>query len=170
MSGKITLNKIRSITSAAKFIISPAAVILIMMVAFYMGGLYPFGTGCIAWCDMNQQALPLLNDFRDALLSGNGIFYSPKNAGGMNFFGVFFFNLSSPFSFLSLLVEKDKMLLFMNILVVLKMATSGLTASIYFNYCNKKIGFAAASVLSVMYALCGYGMLFYQTLAWLDSM
>ena len=156
--------------SGLSIIIPPLAVLLIISIAFSSGGLYPFGDKSIAWCDMNQQALPLLIDFRDALLNGEGILSSAKNAGGMNFFGVFFFNLSSPFSFLALLVEKQDMLLFMNVLVALKMATAAFTAALYFRICHKNFSVSIGYIFSIMYALCGYGMLFFQTLAWLDVM
>lgn len=40
---------------------------------FAGSGLYPFGDKTLAWCDMHQQVLPLLLDFKD-ILEGNGDF------------------------------------------------------------------------------------------------
>ena len=50
---------------ALPFIIPPLAVLLIMGFAFYRHGLYPFGDGTVSWCDMSQQVIPLLTDFKD---------------------------------------------------------------------------------------------------------
>lgn len=151
-------------------LIPPLAVMLILCIIFKIGGLYPFGNLTISWCDMNQQVVPLLLDFKDILSGKGNMFYSLGNAGGMNFWGVFFFFLSSPFSFLVAFVEKNNLLLFMNIFVILKLMTSAFTASIYFKRCHKALVPEFNVILSVMYALCGYGMLFYQNNVWLDMM
>ena len=66
-------------------IIPPIAVIIIGLAVFAGNGLYPFGDKTLAWCDMHQQVLPLLLDFKD-ILEGKGDFlFNWQNAGGMNF-------------------------------------------------------------------------------------
>ena len=112
-------------------IIPPIIVIILMGVYYAFKGIYPFGTKLIAWCDMEQQVIPILMQFKDILEGKSSILYSSVNAGGMNFWGVFLFFISSPFSFLVIFIEKSEMMNFMNILVVLKMAVCALTASIY---------------------------------------
>lgn len=143
---------------------------LILCIIFKIGQLYPFGNFTISWCDMNQQVVPLLLDFKDILDGKSSMLYSLSNAGGMNFWGVFFFFISSPFSFLVAFVKKENVLLFMNILVVLKLMACAFTASIYFKRCHNSLMPAFNVILSIMYALCGYGMLFYQNNIWLDMM
>ena len=59
------LNKMDKLKKALPFIIPPLAVLLIMGFAFYRHGLYPFGDGTVSWCDMSQQVIPLLTDFKD---------------------------------------------------------------------------------------------------------
>lgn len=88
----------------------------------------------------------------------------------MNFYGVFFFYLSSPFSFLVKFVDKENLVLFVNILVVLKLSVCALTAYIFFKFSNRELSFGICALLSIAYALCGYGLLFYQNLMWLDVM
>lgn len=151
-------------------ITAPVIVMVILLYLFAKYHLYPFGDGTIAWCDMNQQTIPLLMQLKDVLSGKESIFLNMANAGGMNFFGVFFFFLSNPFSLIVFFVPKETLLLFADIIVLLKLYTCAFTAALYFMTCRKKIGGGLTVSFSVMYALCGYGMLFYQNIMWLDIM
>ena len=143
---------------------------IILLTAYLAGEMFPFGEGTVSWCDMNQQAIPLLCDFKDVLSGKNSLFLNTQNAGGMNFYGVFFFNLSSPFSFLAAFVDKFQIPYLMNVLVVLKLGLCGFTAGFVFNRIFKENGILLSAFLGSCYALCGYGMLFYQNIMWLDMM
>ena len=149
------------------FFLPPFFVFCAMMILFAANDLYPFGDQSIAWCDMNQQVIPLLLDFKDVLSGKEGFFFSFKNAGGMNFYGVFFFFLSSPFSFLVVFADKSDMTAFMNLLVMLKMCAASLTASVYFlkKHPDKPL---INVCFSMLYAYSGYTMLYYQNIIWLD--
>lgn len=149
------------------WVFPPVIVCVAMLVLFERNGLYPFGSKTIAWCDMDQQVIPLLLQFKDVLAGKEGFFFSFKNAGGMNFYGVFFFFLASPFTFLVAFVDKADISSFCNILVMLKMCTCALTASLYFYKKNPNAPLLNAS-LSVLYAYSGYTMMYYQNVVWLD--
>lgn len=164
------LNKMDKLKKALPFIIPPLAVLLIMGFAFYRHGLYPFGDGTVSWCDMSQQVIPLLTDFKDIFTGKDGMFLNFHNAGGMDLWGVFFFFIASPYTLLVLFVDKDDIIYLVNILTVLKMMTAAVTAQIYFRSCQKKLDPYIGAVLSVIYAFCGYGMLYYQNNIWLDMM
>lgn len=164
------LNKMDKLKKALPFIIPPLAVLLIMGFAFYRHGLYPFGDGTVSWCDMSQQVIPLLTDFKDIFTGKDGMFLNFHNAGGMDLWGVFFFFIASPYTLLVLFVDKADIIYLVNILTVLKMMTAAVTAQIYFRSCQKKLDPYIGAVLSVIYAFCGYGMLYYQNNIWLDMM
>ncbi|MDD6034109.1 MAG: YfhO family protein, partial [Oscillospiraceae bacterium] len=150
-------------------LLPPLLTASLLLALYAFGGLFPFGTKTLVWCDMKQQVVPLMMQLKE-LLTGNGsLLYSPLSAGGMNFWGVFFFFLASPFSFLCLLTPREDFLFLMNLLVLLKLSLSALTAAVYFRKRYPGLG-SLGIPLSVMYALCGYGMLFYQNLIWLDMM
>lgn len=123
---------------ALPFIFPPLAVLLIMGFAFYRHGLYPFGDGTVSWCDMSQQVIPLLTDFKDIFTGKDGMFLNFHNAGGMDLWGVFFFFIASPYTLLVLFVDKADIIYLVNILTVLKMMTAAVTAQIYFRSCQKK--------------------------------
>ncbi len=153
-------------------LLAPLALALVFAVLFLEGGFYPFGDKTVSWCDMNQQVVPLLAEFKDILEGKSGFFLSHYNAGGMNFWGVFFFFLASPFSFLVYWVEKEQLLLFMNVLTVLKLMASALTAAWYFARQARRDGRSIWLVLllSLSYAFCTYGLMYYQNSIWLDEM
>lgn len=152
------------------YFIAPAAVFMIMMSVFFIYKMFPFGNKTLSWCDMNQQVIPFLMDFKDILAGKANIFLNMQNSGGMNFWGVFLFFISSPFTFLVAFVNKSEMYLFVNLLVTLKMMICALTASVFFNHQFKKLNPPQNVAISVMYAFCGYAMFYYQNQVWLDVM
>lgn len=152
------------------FLFAPVAVMLIMLSVFFVSKMFPFGYNTLSWCDMNQQVIPFLMDFKDILSGKANMFLNMQNAGGMSFWGVFLFFISSPFSFLVVFVDKADLYLFVNVLVMLKMMASAFTASIFFHDQFKKLGLLQNTAISVMYAFCGYTMFYYQNHVWLDVM
>lgn len=151
-------------------LVSPLLVLSILALFAFVYKLYPLGANSLAWCDMNQQVIPLLLEFKDILRQKANFFLNMQNAGGMNFWGVFLFFLASPFSLLVAFVEKQDMFLFVNLFVGAKMACCAITASLFFKKQFSQIHWWLTSLLGVMYAFCGYTMLFYQNLVWLDVM
>lgn len=149
---------------------APIAVLLIMMAVFFTSNMFPFGNATLSWCDMNQQVIPFLMDFKDILSGKSNLFLNLQNAGGMSFWGVFLFFISSPYTFLVTLVNKADLYRFVNILVTLKMMTCALTAGIFFGNRYRRLTPLQNAALSVMYAFCGYTMYYYQNQVWLDVM
>ena len=177
---KLVCNKIKGSGEFMKITLKNSSVLsgfiglvltsIILLTAYLAGEMFPFGEGTVSWCDMNQQAIPLLCDFKDILTGKSSLFLNTQNAGGMNFYGVFFFNLSSPFSFLAAFVDKSQIPYLMNILVLLKLGVCGFCAGFVFYRLFKENGVLISAFLGACYALCGYGMLFYQNIMWLDMM
>ena len=152
------------------YLLPPLVVLGFLSAVFACYGLFPFGGNTLSWCDMDQQVLPLLMDWKD-ILEGNGsLFLNLQNAGGMNFWGVFLFFLSSPFSFLVAFVEKSDFWYFANLLVAMKMAVCSVTAAVFFRKRFPALDWPAGVMLSVMYACSGYALLYYQNVVWLDVM
>lgn len=152
------------------YIIPPVLVMGVLLVLFSANGFYPYGEKSLVWGDLRQQVVPLMINFKDILDGKSSMFMSFENAGGMNFWGVFFYYLSNPFTFLVKFVEKENIILFMNIIVMLKLMTASATAMVYFRKCHEKLDGGIAVALSVMYAFCGYGLMYYQNNVWLDMM
>ncbi|HIS49422.1 MAG TPA: YfhO family protein [Candidatus Gallacutalibacter pullistercoris] len=134
----------------------------ILLAVYAVFGLSPFGEKSLSWCDMDQQTVPLLAEFRRVLIEGEDLFRSP-GAGGINFWGIFFFFLASPFSVLCTLVPAESLPWFMNWLVLLKMAACAGTAGLLF----RKLGFSSP-LWGILYSFSGFCLLYYQNLVWLD--
>lgn len=132
-----------------------------LLVYFLFNDYYPFGARSIAWCDMEQQYIPLLLEIKEGSILSGG-------AGGMSFWGVFFFFVSSPLSLLVFLVRAENVVYLVNIITALKFGLCGLTFSTYLNYDNKDISSEVNVLLSLMYAYSGYNIMYYQNNMWLD--
>lgn len=153
-------------------VLLPAAcgtlLVLALFALFYaLFDIYPFGVKSIVWCDMEQQAVPLLLQCKQILERGESLLYTQLNAGGMSFYGVFFFFLSNPLSFCVLLTDMPVSSL-MNLLVPLKLAMAAGSMVILLRRQTPKLCPALAVLLGLMYGFCGYGLMYYQNLMWLD--
>jgi len=154
-----------------KLLISSLAFLLTggVLCAVYIGfGLFPFGEKTLAWGDMKQQVIPLMLEFKDILAGKSGFLLNFQNAGGMSFWGVFFFFLSSPFSFLVAFIEKESIYFLVNVLVLIKLALSAAAAAFFFREEEPGLTIKLHLFFCVSYALCGYGLLYYQNIVWLD--
>ena len=149
---------------------APIATLGLVLIVFALYGLFPFGDNTLSWCDMNQQVLPILLDFKNILSGQSNLFLNMSNAGGMSFWGVLLFFISSPFSFLVIFVDPLDIYHFANILVLLKMMVCALTASLFLRVKFPNFDLLQNIGFSLMYAFCGYTMMYYQNVVWLDMM
>lgn len=145
-----------------------AAVItfLLFAILFSKNNIYPFGNLSVSWCDGDQQFIPLLCEFKDILDGKQGFFFSNVNSGGMNFYGVFFFNLSSPFTFLIAFFDKADAGSAFNLIVMFKLITASVTCAFLLK--RKTNNYFLTVFPSVVYAFSGYAMMYYQIAQWLD--
>lgn len=150
-------------------LISFVAVGVMYLLYFALHDFYPFGGRSIAWCDLEQQYVPLLMELRGIILNGGSLLLGHGGAG-MNLLGVFLFFVSSPLSLLSLLVSNNQMIYFINILSVIKLAMCGASASFYFEKLFRNLPKSFNILLSIMYSFSGYAMMYYQNNMWLDMM
>ena len=163
-----SLIKVESFLSRFSFFLLPFITCLIYLLILKTNSLYPFGNKSIAWCDMNQQVIPLLNCFKDVLEGKQGFTYNLANAGGMSLFSVYFFFLSSPLSYLVIFVSKTNMSNFMNLLVMFKLMIISGTISFYFTKKYKNINPLFNISLSLLYTFSIYVLMYYQNIMWLD--
>ena len=144
--------------------------LLLGLTVFAIFSLYPFAKRTVAWCDMKQQVIPLMLEFRQILCGEADFFLNLQNAGGMSFYSIFFFFLSSPFSLLVLLFKPAALYSVINLIVLVKLSCAAAAASVYFKKAAPGLDFFQNTAFSVMYAFCGYGLLYFQNLVWLDAM
>lgn len=160
----------QKLKSNSFMLISPLLVILIAGLIYAFYGIFPFGSKTVAWCDLKQQTIPLLMNLKDILDGKSSLFYSASSCGGMNFWGVFLFFLASPFYLAVKFVQKQDMVYLVNILLCLKLALCAFTATLYFSVSFEKLAKRYTVLFGLIYAFCGFGLMYYQTLVWLDIM
>ena len=151
-------------------LLPPVAAGALCLIVFAIFQLFPFAQRTLSWCDMNQQVVPLLLDLKNVLLGQSDLFLNMANAGGTSFWGILLFFVSSPFSLLVAFIDTKDIYLFANILVFIKIVVCAGTASLFFRNKFTSLHVLQNIALSVMYAFCGYTMMYFQNVVWLDMM
>ena len=150
--------------------------LLIAIVVCIDHGVYPFGGQCMLQVDMFHQYCPFFTEFMDKMKHGGSIFYSWNIGLGADFVSLFAYYLASPFNVLLLLCPADHVIEFMSILILLKIALSGLTFTYYliehFGLSGEKYQMKAfaAAIFGCAYALSGFMAAYAWNIMWLDCM
>lgn len=145
---------------------------LILLVAFVILGLIPFGNEALIYKDGQQQMIDLYCWFKDVLQGRSSIDYSfTKYLGGSNF-AVFSYYLSSPFNLLIVFFDKTQIPMFINILYLLKTSLAAFSACFYlvrrFSP-STRTKYAATVLLAVSYALGQYMIAQSSNMMWIDG-
>ncbi|MDD4717273.1 MAG: YfhO family protein [Eubacteriales bacterium] len=156
------------IVKIVESLLSPLAVFGVLIIYFYIKDMYPFGPDTLASVDMKQQVIPLMLQWKEILTNEQSVFLNSLNSGGSSFWGIFFFFVSSPFSLITLIVDSNKTVLFMNIIVASKMTFAAYTSGLFYRKAFPRSSSFNVFLISFMYALSGFSLMFFQNLIWLD--
>lgn len=148
-------------------IIAAGLTALLLLAVYAACGLFPCGSLSLGWGDMKQQIAPLFLQFRNILLGNQGFFLNLAS-GGMDFWGVFFFFLCSPFSFLVLLIQPEQIYVFLNLLVLFKMVAAAFCMGWFLLRRFPRMAIWHGALFGVSYGFCGYCLLYYVNVHWLD--
>ena len=151
-----------------KLTLPPLITAIIMLLLFALNGMYPFGEVSIAWSDGIGQFIPLLDVLKDVLDGRSSLLFNFQVSGGTNFFGIFFYYLSSPFNLLVKFVDKENVPGLFNVLVMLKMAAAAFAAAYCFSVLHRNLRAFWVVLFSLIYAFSGYVMMYYLIVIWLD--
>lgn len=136
---------------------------LVMLWIYASLGYAPWGDKTILMVDMSSQYV----DFFCALKSGD-LFFSWSKVLGSGYIGVFSYYVSSPLSFLTLLVPNEYMPVGLMFLTVLKIALAGLSFAVFAQRRFPDSGIAIL-VCAVCYALMSYNAAYSMCIMWLDG-
>ena len=139
----------------------PAALLLAVYAAM---GMWPFGDKTILASDMADQYV----EFFCALKNGD-VCFSWSKALGSSYIGVFSYYVSSPLSFLTLLVPNEYMPAALMFLCCLKSGLIGLSFSFFYRRRFGSAGFSCA-LFSLCYALSSYVAAYSLCIMWLDGL
>lgn len=145
---------------------------LIILLAFAVLGIIPFGREALLYKDGQQQMVDLYCWFKDVLSGKSSIDYTfTKYLGGSNY-AVFSYYLSSPFNILLVFFDKTQVPLFINVLYLLKASFASAFACFYLYRRFKpgtQIKLAASVILSASYALGQYMISQSSNMMWIDG-
>lgn len=141
--------------------------LLIVIIVCIDHGVYPFGDRCILHVDMYHQYCPFFTELMDKLKTGGSPFYSWSIGLGSDFVSLYAYYLASPLNLLLLLCPRGAVIEFMTLLVILKIALSGVTFGYYLKQ-HFRIDHLAISIWGTAYALSGFMAAYAWNIMWLD--
>lgn len=169
MNNLANKEKIRGILSDNKFIfISFALPVLIMVLAFAVTGIYPFGEDQIAVIDMYHQYVPFLSELQYKLQEGGSLFYTWNGAGGSNFWNLMAYYGASPLNLLLVIFPKKLIMEGITVVLLIKIGLAGSFMAIYLRYLGRECNMVT-SAFATLYALCSYVMAYYWCIMWMDA-
>ncbi|WP_075679412.1 YfhO family protein [Roseburia sp. 831b] len=128
---------------------------------------YPFGEECILHVDMYHQYCPFFTELMQKLKSGGSLLYSFHIGLGSDFTSLFAYYLASPMNWLLLIWPKNHVIEFMTILILLKIALSGLAFGYYLREHFGKNDISL-SLFATAYALSGFVAAYSWNIMWMD--
>lgn len=118
--------------------------------------------------DLWHQYYPFLVDFQDKLQSGESLFWSWTEGGGVNYFALMSYYLAGPLNFLSVFIPGDWLLEFLMFSVAVKIALAGCFMAIFLRSVYKKNDFTLV-LFGCCFSFCAFFMGYYWNTIWLDT-
>lgn len=161
--------KIKGFFSHNVFILLAFAVPFVLMVAaFGIMQVSPFGDKQILVTDLWHQYFPFLVEFQDKLKNGESLFWSWAQGGGVNNFALMSYYLASPLNFLSVFIPSEWLREFLMFSVAIKIACAGMFTAIFLRSIYKKNDFSLV-IFGCCFSFCAFFMGYYWNTIWLDT-
>ncbi len=141
---------------------------LILLIAYFIFGVYPFGSESVLSLDLNGQYVYYYDYMYDVFTGEESVFYSwSRNLSG-EFMGIIGYYLGSPFNFLVWMFPRHMITEGLLTMMVAKVGAIGLCTAVYL---SRGRGFSKLTtiVFSASYALCSYTMVQTMNPMWLDG-
>lgn len=170
-------SRLKGFFSNNLFIILAFAVpFVLMLTAFAIMDVQPFGSKQILVTDLWHQYFPFLVDFQDKLKNGESLFWSWTQGAGVNYFALMSYYLASPLNFVTVILPStlfdynsiDMLRMFLMFSVVIKIACSGMFTAIFLRSVYKKNDWSLVA-FGCCFAFCAFFMGYYWNTIWLDT-
>ncbi|WP_125980592.1 YfhO family protein [Loigolactobacillus iwatensis] len=143
--------------------------LITLSVAFMQLGLAPFGSHNLLISDMGTQYIAFFTELRRHLLTHQFSFYSFSLSLGDSAFPLFAYYLISPFNLILLLFKASEVPVAINFIILLKIATIGLSMAYYLQRVYRKVSLTTL-LFSTAYSLCGFVAMYFYDIMWLDAL
>lgn len=151
------------------YILAPLTVGIIVYITYGLKNIYPFGRETIDYYDMGQEVMAFYYHIYDYLHGLKSPFYDWYTGLGMNMAaGTSGCSNFSPFNIFFLFVKRDHLLESMSLFLAIKLMLMSLSYSYVVNKISPKAPLYVKFILSIGYGLCGYVMMHYTIMTWLD--
>lgn len=160
---KLKRNKIIELSIIA-FMLSCASITVIYMLT----KIYPFGSKTILTMDMSGQYVNYLAYFRNIFYDGANIFYDFSMNLGSNCYGLFAYYLSSPLNIILCFFKQEYITEAILLLNIIKVGLCAITMTIFLSK-TTKLNKLSIIILSIMYSLMSYNIVYSQNIMWLDG-
>ncbi len=111
--------------------------VVILIIIYFVRGIFPFGENCFLRSDMYHQYAPFMKEFYNKITQGGSLTYSWDIGGGSNFTAIYAYYLASPANWLIRFVPSAYTIEFMNALLIIK---TGLASLTFCYYLSKRLG------------------------------
>ncbi len=148
--------------------ISFAAPCLILLISYFIFGVFPFGERSVLSLDLNGQYVYYYDYMYDVFAGKESIFYSwSRNLSG-EFMGIVGYYLASPFNLLVWIWPRECITEGLLTMMVTKVGAIGLCMAIYLSR-GKGLGRLTTVIFSTCYALSAYTLEQTMNPMWLDG-
>ena len=162
------LNKLRSTQInyvGVAFLIPFVGMLMVML----FGAYEPFGNDrSMLYSDMYHQYYPFFVNFRENLLSGNGVLYNWNIGMGLDYLGLISYYLASPLNLLSILVPESFTLEYFSLLMPIKLGLASMFFAIFLSKIFDKNDFSIA-LFGGLYGVCAWAVGYQWNIMWLDT-
>lgn len=150
--------------------------VLVVVLAFAVTGIYPFGEQQIAVIDMYHQYVPFLGELQYKLQEGGNLFYSWNSGGGCNFWCLLSYYGASPLNLLLVLFPQSLLMEGVTTVLLIKFGLTGLFMFIFLKNAecssdgalDREYGWHTVA-FATTYALCSYMIGYYWCIMWLEG-
>ncbi len=151
------------------YILAFFASMLILLVSYFIFGIYPFGEESVLVLDLNGQYVYYFENLRDAFWGNGSLLNSwSRNLTG-EIIGMYAYYLASPFTLVVMLLPRSIMTTSLLIMQMLKVGTAAITFCWYLRNAKKTAPYTAL-LFGLMYSLMGYMIVQLMDPMWLDGL
>lgn len=143
--------------------------LLMMLGAWIIGEIGPFGGKCLVVVDGVHQYLPFFSEYQDKLKNLDTLQYTMDVGMGNNFISLWSYYLSSPFNLIIILFSKSHLPMVLNVIISVKIILASLCFAYFLMHAGKKpVKNPGIIVFSLFYAFSSFVVGYYWNLMWLD--
>ena len=143
--------------------------LLVMLGAWIIGDIGPFGDKCLVVVDGVHQYLPFFSEYQEKLKNLDTLQYTMDVGLGNNFLSLWSYYLSSPFNLIIILCAKSHLPMAMNLIISAKIILGSLCFAYFLMHVGKKpVKNPGIIAFSLFYGFSSFVVGYYWNLMWLD--